>query len=118
MSTSSSTSPDPFAVLGLPRQANEAEVRARYLELVKQFPPDTQPDKFREIRAAYEATKDPLVVARQLIEPPGEEGLSWAEAIAAQKKIPPRLTPVFLLSLGNRDAKAAAPATPPQAPDA
>lgn len=107
MSSSASTSPDPFAVLGLPREAGEAAVRARYLELVKQYPPDREPDKFREIRAAYEATKDPLIIAAQLIAPPDEQVPQWADAIEAHKKILPKLTPSFLLSLGNRDAKSA-----------
>lgn len=104
----SPTSDDPFLVLGLPREASEAEVRARYLELVKQFPPDRAPDRFREIRAAFEAARDPLVVARRLIAPPysNDEPPSWEAAIAAQKQIPPPITPAFLLSLGNRQAPA------------
>lgn len=93
---------DPFTTLGLPRDAGEAEVRARYLELVKQFPPDRDPDKFREIRAAFEAAKDPLTIARRLVQPPGEEIPQWSVALAAQKKYPPRLSPAFIVSLGNR----------------
>jgi hypothetical protein len=96
---------DPFAVLGLPRDAGEAEVRARYLDLVKQFPPDRDPEKFREIRAAYEAAKDPLVIAQRLIEPPDDVVPEWADVLEAQRKIPPQLTTAFLLSLGNREAR-------------
>lgn len=112
MSTSPSTPPDPFAILGLPREAGEAEVRARYLELVKKYPPERDPDKFREIRAAYEAAKNPLVIAMRLIEPPDEEAPKWSDAIEQQKKTPPRLTPAFLISLGNRDAKSSTSAEP------
>ena len=97
----SSPDADPFAVLGLARDAGEAEIRARYLELVKQFPPEREPDKFREIRTAFEAAKDPLVIARRLIEPPGDEVPQWSEVIEAQKRNPPRLSPALLLSLGN-----------------
>ncbi len=99
------TSPagDPFTVLGVSRDASEEEIRARYLELVKQFPPDRDPDRFREIRAAFEAAKDPLSIARRLIAPPDDEPPSWEAAIDAQKKVPPKLTPAFLLSLGNRN---------------
>ncbi len=93
---------DPFLVLGLPRDAGEAEVRARYLELVKQFPPEREPDKFREIRSAFEACKDPLSIARRLTRPPDDEVPKWSQAIEEQKRHPPRLSPAFLLSLGNR----------------
>ena len=50
---------DPFEVLGLPRQAAESEVRQRYLELVRQSPPDRDPERFAEVRAAYDAVRDP-----------------------------------------------------------
>jgi hypothetical protein len=93
---------DPFAILGVRPDASEAEVRARYLELVKQFPPERDPARFREIRAAFEAARDPLLIARRLITPPDDVAPSWSDAIEEQKRIPPPLTPSFLLSLGNR----------------
>jgi hypothetical protein len=93
---------DPFEILGLSRDAGEAEVRTRYLELVKQFPPEREPEKFREIRAAYEAAKDPLSIAERLVMPPGEDVPQWSAALEAQKRNPPRMSPAFLLSLGNR----------------
>lgn len=99
---SASVSADPFTILGLSRDAGEAEVRARYLELVKQNPPEREPDKFREIRAAYEAAKNPLTLACRLLAAPDTEVQQWAEVLNAQKKNPPRLTPAFILSLGNR----------------
>lgn len=51
---------DPHEVLGLSRAADEAETRRRYLELVRQFPPDRDPARFAEIRAAYDEVRDPL----------------------------------------------------------
>lgn len=51
---------DPHEVLGLPRDADEAETRRRYLELVRQFPPDRDPSRFAEIRAAYDQVRDPV----------------------------------------------------------
>jgi curved DNA-binding protein CbpA len=50
---------DPYEVLGLPRLADEAETRRRYLELVRQFPPDRDPERFAAIRAAYDEVRDP-----------------------------------------------------------
>lgn len=101
----SSTESNPHFVLGLSSDATEAELRARYLELVKAFPPERAPDKFREIRAAYEAASDPLTLAMTLIEPPdNEEGEApaWSEALVNQSNRPPQLSPPFLISLGNR----------------
>ena len=101
---------DPFQVLGVPQDASEEAVRARYLELVKQFPPDREPDKFREVRAAYEATKDALSMAPRLASPPSELPPEWSETLQIQKKNPPKMSAAFLLSLGNRsDGTAPAP---------
>lgn len=47
-------SADPFTVLGVPPDADDAAVRRRYLELTVQFPPEHQPVKFAAHRAAYE----------------------------------------------------------------
>jgi curved DNA-binding protein CbpA len=49
---------DPFTVLGVEETADDAEIRRRYLALVREFPPDHAPDRFRDIRAAYEALGD------------------------------------------------------------
>ena len=51
---------DPYVQLGLPSSADETEIRTRYLELVRQFPPDRAPERFAEIRAAYDALRDPV----------------------------------------------------------
>lgn len=95
-------SSDPFQLLGLPADASEAEIRARYLELVKQFSPDREPEKFREIRAAYEAARDPLSVAKRLVSPPDAAIPEFSAAIKAQQGHPPPLSLAFVLSLGNR----------------
>ena len=49
-----------YEILGLPEAAEEAQIRARYLELVRQFPPDKAPERFAEIRAAFDALKNPM----------------------------------------------------------
>src|SRR5580704_15760372 len=49
---------DPYEVLGLPSDSDDDTIRRRYLELVRQFPPEHQPQKFAAIRAAYEALRD------------------------------------------------------------
>jgi len=48
------TSADPYAVLGLERRATPAEIKRAYFELVRQYSPETNPEAFKQIRAAYE----------------------------------------------------------------
>ena len=50
---------DPFEVLGLSQDAAESEIRQRYLELVRAFPPEQAPDRFAAVHAAYQALRDP-----------------------------------------------------------
>jgi DnaJ-class molecular chaperone len=72
---------DPYAVMGLPAEASEAEIRQRYLELVRQFPPDQAPERFAAIRSAYDEVRDPMRrLEVRLFEPGGGDSL---EAIAA-----------------------------------
>jgi curved DNA-binding protein CbpA len=49
---------DPYAELGVPDVADDELIRRRYLDLVRTYPPDRDPDKFARVRAAYEALKD------------------------------------------------------------
>jgi curved DNA-binding protein CbpA len=49
---------DPYDVLGLPADADDEAIRRKYLELVRQFTPDQNPEKFAQVRSAYEALKD------------------------------------------------------------
>ncbi|MEA3197598.1 MAG: hypothetical protein QOF32_1650 [Gammaproteobacteria bacterium] len=49
---------DPFTVLGVTDEADDAEIRRRYLALVRDFPPDRAPERFQELRAAYDALSD------------------------------------------------------------
>lgn len=73
---------DPYEILGLPRSADEAETRRRYLELVRQFPPDRDPSRFAEVRAAYDQVRDPdRRLEAQLFEVDSSDTL---EAIAAE----------------------------------
>ncbi len=59
MKTFSNTSPtvNPYDVLCVDRKANLAEIKRAYFKLVREYPPEEQPDKFQEIRKAYEQLK-------------------------------------------------------------
>ena len=47
-------SSDPYAVLGLTRQASQSQIKRAYFDLVREYPPEAHPQAFKLIRAAYE----------------------------------------------------------------
>ena len=49
---------DPFTILGVADDADDGEIRRRYLALVRESPPDRAPERFQELRAAYDALSD------------------------------------------------------------
>lgn len=49
---------NPFSVLGIDEDADDAAIRAAYLRGVRRSPPDRDPDGFRRVRDAYEAIQD------------------------------------------------------------
>lgn len=53
---------DPYLILGLSKPTEfcgleDEQVQSAYLALVRQFPPDRNPQRFEEIRRAYEQLK-------------------------------------------------------------
>jgi len=56
---------DPYVTLGLSADADEATVRRRYLELVRENPPEKCPERFAEVREAYEQLRDPMTLLRR-----------------------------------------------------
>lgn len=53
-------SDDPYAVLGLDRSAKADDVRRAYLRLVRVHTPESDPEQFKRVRAAYETLRSPL----------------------------------------------------------
>ena len=47
-----------YLTLGLPPSASQGEIRRRYLELIRAYPPSREPEHSQRIIAAYEALKD------------------------------------------------------------
>lgn len=45
---------DPYRILGLKRGASHEEIRRAYFRQVREHPPETDPERFKVIRAAYE----------------------------------------------------------------
>lgn len=90
-----------YRELALHRSASAEQVRSTYLKLVRQFPPDRDPDLFARINRAYQLLSDPLKLAEALIKEPDKEPdlEALVERLAGE---PRRLTPDQLLSLGNQ----------------
>jgi curved DNA-binding protein CbpA len=74
--------PNAYDVLGLPLDATDAQVRARYLELTREFPPEHHPERFAAIRSAYEKLRDLDSRARYRLFEQGAE--DTIEAIAEE----------------------------------
>jgi curved DNA-binding protein CbpA len=53
-------SSDPYATLGVSPSSTDEAIRRRYLELVRLHGPERDPQRFVEVRAAYEKLSDPV----------------------------------------------------------
>lgn len=60
--------------LGVSPQATDAELRAAYVEKVRQYPPDRDPDAFERIRDAYQRLRDPRMRAQRVLAAPRPDG--------------------------------------------
>jgi len=68
--------PDPYSILGLSPDSSDDTIRRRYLALIRTHSPDRDPDRFTEIREAYEKLRDPVARLRyQLFEAGKDESL-------------------------------------------
>ena len=95
---------DPFEVLDLPKHANEGEIRKRYLELVRAFPPEQAPERFAAVHAAYQALRDPAArLEAQLFDVECENDSLEALAADLRERLRSVRLPVdSLLSLADR----------------
>lgn len=50
---------DPFLTLGIPRTASTDQIKDAYFGLVREHPPEREPDQFKVIRAAYDRLRTP-----------------------------------------------------------
>ena len=93
---------DPYEVLGLANDADEAEIRRRYLELVRQSPPDREPARFAAVRAAYDEVRDPARrLEAQLFRASTSDSLDALAADLRARLAAARLSLDALLSLAD-----------------
>lgn len=64
---------NPYEVLNLPMSASNEEIRMRYLELVRQFPPESAPAMAILVRAAYDKIKTTELRANYFLTKLGSE---------------------------------------------
>ena len=49
---------NPFLILHVLPNASDVEIRSAYLRAIRQFPPETEPERFQAISHAYEQIRD------------------------------------------------------------
>ncbi len=93
---------DAYDILGLTSDCNEAELRARYLQLVRESPPDRDPERFAKIRAAYDEIRDPVaLVERKLFIPSKTDTLETLEKELVERLTSAKFSSAVLLSLAD-----------------
>jgi len=89
-------------VLGVSADATEEQIRQRYLALVREFPPEQEPKRFAEIRAAYDQLRDPVAsMERRLFDLTAVDTFDTLLAAERQRQRGKRLPTSVLLSLGE-----------------
>ncbi len=69
---------NPYLILGVPKNADNATIRRSYLEAVKLATPESDPVRFKAVSEAYEKIKDETARCRYELfhtEAPGESPL-------------------------------------------
>ena len=49
---------DPYVVLAVDRRADEKTIKRAYFKKVREYPPESNPEKFKEIRTAYDQLRN------------------------------------------------------------
>jgi curved DNA-binding protein CbpA len=93
---------NPYEILGVSPQASDADIRNRYLQLVREFPPDRAPERFAQIRAAYDELRDPLVrLEKQVFSTATQDSLQTLTAELRERLKTARLPVDALLALAE-----------------
>jgi curved DNA-binding protein CbpA len=84
--------------LGIAADADEAAIRAAYLEQVRLHPPDRDPDRFEVIRDAYQRLRDPRIRAERIMFE-GRDPRQPLTSIVGGKRVVPFLGPQAWLAV-------------------
>jgi curved DNA-binding protein CbpA len=85
-------------ILDVSLEASPETLRAAYLAGVREHPPDSDPERFEDIRAAYEVLSDPRVRRLSLLQKqddPRALVAHYAERVLAAGRCYPGLEPVL-----------------------
>ncbi|MBW3598637.1 MAG: DnaJ domain-containing protein [Planctomycetes bacterium] len=94
---------DPYQILGMSPDASEAEIRRRYLELVRAHSPDRDPERFNEVHEAYSSLRDPVArMEKLLFQPDRADTLASVLADVRRRLRDARLPTEVLLSLAKK----------------
>ena len=85
---------NPYLVMGVPRDADDPQIRRAYLEALKQVTPEADPERFQALTRAYDLIKDqtsrlnstrPLIAIARAIRP-----CTLSSSICARPRAPDR----------------------------
>ncbi len=83
---------NPYHVLGVPAEADDATIRAAYLKGVKEYPPDLHPTQFQAISSAYDRIRDEPARLNYFLfnkDCPGDSPLDVLRRYATARPVPP-----------------------------
>ena len=90
---------NPYLILGVPVNADDARIRRAYLEAVREAPPETHPARFKAVAAAYDQIKDETSRHRHELFNTDSPGTSPLEVFLQHARLAPPATPPGLESL-------------------
>jgi DnaJ-class molecular chaperone len=98
---------NPFSVLKVAETAADEEIRQAYLREVRKYPPELAPERFQEIRTAFETIKTRRDRCQYQLfhsEPPGIETLlaPWLQTATTGRPTEQQLREAIVLSLQSK----------------
>ena len=90
---------NPYLVLRVPRDADDKQIRSAYLTAVKESTPESDPERFKAISAAYEQIKDEESRLRFELEGGPAPGNTPVDTLLQYIRVAPRPGPLSFESM-------------------